>query len=224
MTKRRRTPVGTHPPPIPPGAKGAGDVRTGAGDVPGSLARGSSPPHAPPHASPPHASPYTPHAPPRRSRAITSEPANAVSGTIENSEQLERIAPDEVFADEVGALGTQPIEELSDRHVEALNDRQIEALGTQESEPIGTIAPLDGDRIEPLDDDSIDTRRLSALKPALDFDTSDADGPDPRLEAHKKAIESALAAQERGVDPDQETSVVVQIDDDWWARLDLPPE
>ena len=35
--------------------------------------------------------------------------------------------------------------------------------------------------------------------------------PDAALEAHKKAL-----------DADQEHSVIVQIDDDWLARLDLP--
>jgi hypothetical protein len=52
------------------------------------------------------------------------------------------------------------------------------------------------------------------------FDLHDVDA---RVEAHKKAIEKSLDA-EREKAADQEQSVIVQVDEDWLARLDLPPE
>jgi hypothetical protein len=50
------------------------------------------------------------------------------------------------------------------------------------------------------------------------FDLHDVDA---RVEAHKKAIEKSLDADKTA---DQEQSVIVQVDEDWLARLDLPPE
>jgi len=44
------------------------------------------------------------------------------------------------------------------------------------------------------------------------------------IEIDEERLDYALAAYRKSLPPDQEHAVIVQIEDDWLERLDLPPE